>query len=83
MALRAWRRTHGEHIVAFVVAAGDFWRPSVRLIIDPAGTVHESHLLPFLQSAQAAADDLACELFEHRCAAQTCGEWMAWPVDGR
>jgi hypothetical protein len=81
MALRAWRRFHAGGIVAAVDPVVDLWQPSVWLASDPRPSVRESHRLPFLQSAQAAADDLARSAFDHQCEPQMCGEWTPWPLE--
>jgi hypothetical protein len=80
MSMRAQRR-HAGGIVAQVEQQG-VWRGSAWVVSDRVNSArHVDHPLPFMQSAQAAADALAREISHHVCTEDECGEWVAWLVE--
>ena len=77
MGLQTWRRFHGE-IIANVIAKGpDSF--TVAVWHEPSGVIRQ---LPRgferLDAAKAAADDLLRRTFSHKCALESCGEWLLW-----
>jgi hypothetical protein len=79
LALHTWRRHHGSEIVAEVAPGAGFstWHASAWRISNPV--VRRPRQFTVLMSAQAAADRLARNSFDHICDLDTCGVWMFWP----
>lgn len=77
MGLQTWRRFHGE-LVANVISRGtDLY--TVEVWHEPSGVVRQlARGFGRLDSAKAAADDLLRRTFSHKCAAESCGEWLVW-----
>jgi hypothetical protein len=73
----SWRRSHGDTIVASVtyhVESRDF-EASACCSKGPDPVTHHKTRLRSLQSAKAAADNLARRAFRHRCEFTMCGDW--------
>jgi hypothetical protein len=78
--LRAWQRLHGNDIVAEVAPVDGMgtWRAWARHAHGGAWHNAEQSSFAMLVDAQAAADRLAIEKFNHLCD-QRCAEWRPHP----
>jgi hypothetical protein len=81
--LHTGRRRHGANIVCETVPVDGIrtWRVSAWFVADPAASIRLPTTINFLQFAQAIADALVREKFDHRCDVETCGQWS--PLDAR
>ena len=76
--LVAWRRHHGDDLVANVINRED--EPLVVFAWHERSHDVRRHPRTFqrLESAKAAADDLVRRSFDHTCTMDSCGEWTIW-----
>jgi hypothetical protein len=80
MSFQTWRRFHADKFTANVVEKGP---GSYAVVVwdQASGLVRElPRIFARLESAKAAADDLARRTFGHRCTLEHCGEWLVWSV---
>jgi hypothetical protein len=76
----AWRRQHGQDIVADVTMDGSgLWSAATSRQSNPTVIVRTAKQLHSWDSACAKADALARQAFAHACLA-TCGDWLALDV---
>ena len=77
--LRVWRRNHGPDLVAEVapIQGMGTWRACARRLRSSGRDElvdHATRSFSLLEDAQAAADDLLHQHYNHRCD-DSCGEW--------
>jgi hypothetical protein len=76
----AWRRHHGQDIVADVTMdGGGLWSAATSRQSNPTVIVRTAKQLHSWDSACAKADALARQALAHACLA-TCGEWLAFDL---
>jgi hypothetical protein len=78
MSLHTWCRFHADEFTANVIEKAPRCY-AVAVWHRASGFVRElPHTFRRLESAKAAADDLARRTFGHRCTLEGCGEWLIW-----
>ena len=80
MPVRTWRRLHGTDLIAQVdpVAGFGTWTAQACVETDPLRSEVSPRQFELLTSAQATADHMVRERFNHRCDFAMCGEWLPW-----
>jgi hypothetical protein len=77
-----WKRSHDDIVLACVRSGcHGTWTADVWLESNPTVGIRSERRFPSRQEACARADMLAGHLFQHRCDASTCGEWL--PIEPR
>ena len=81
MPLHTWRRQHGPDLIAEVTPLEGLgtWDASAWLATNPTVVARSPRKIVDLISAQATADQLARQTFDHTCNPHTCGDWRFWP----
>ena len=81
---RSWRRLHAPDIIAQVEGIPGFgtWEASVWQTDAPADIRRSARRFELLTEAQAAADRLAADIFEHVCQTGQCGHWLGRAPEG-
>ena len=77
MSLQTWRRFHGGLIATVIAKGSELY--AVAVWDEPSGIIRQlPRVFDRLDAAKAAADHLLRRTFGHKCAMESCGEWVVW-----